>query len=106
MKFQQLKTLVVSIIILSFIITIKAETKSVLIGKDIVLFEPENFDSHSHLPSFALLNEPNEIGAMPETWSTKVQFTEAFDKSIAYINVDKNTDLYGTGEVTGSLIRN
>ena len=106
MKFQQLKTLVVSIIILSFIIIIKAETKSVLIGKDIVLFEPENFDSHSHLPSFVLLNEPNEIGAMPETWSTKVQFTEAFDKSIAYINVDKNTDLYGTGEVTGSLLRN
>jgi len=93
-------------IILLGIAPAKAKGKSVLIGKDIVMFTPANFDAKSHLPSFALLEEPKEIGAKPDNWKSNVEFTEAFGKSIAYIKVDKRCDLYGTGEVTGSLIRN
>jgi len=77
-----------------------------LIGDGIAVFYPDHFDPASHLPSFALVQEPAEKGAVPSSWRTHVQFDTAFGKSIAYIDVDDNTDLYGTGEVTGSLIRN
>ncbi len=80
--------------------------QSVLIAEDIAIFYPENFIHESHLPSFALVQEPLEKGAVPASWKTYVQFDTAFGKSIAYIGVDDNTDLYGTGEVTGPLVRN
>lgn len=85
---------------------LSAAHKALLIGDDIVMFVPENFSARAHLPSFALVKEPEVMGTMPENWKTKVEFTRAFGKSIAHIKIDKNTDLYGTGEVTGSLIRN
>ncbi len=80
--------------------------RSALIGDGIAIFYPEHFNPKAHLPSFALVKEPNEKGALPDSWKTHVQFDTAFGKRIAYIDIDDKTDLYGTGEVTGPLVRN
>lgn len=107
MKPQTFKKLNLFIIILLVTVTtLIAQSRTALIDKDIVMFTPENFATETHLPSFALQKEPIIIDKMPKSWKIKVDFSEAFGKSIAYINVDKNTDLYGTGEVTGPLLRN
>ncbi|MBN2279090.1 MAG: DUF5110 domain-containing protein [Candidatus Marinimicrobia bacterium] len=80
--------------------------KAELIGEKMVMFTPINFDGKAHLPSFALENEPQVIGEKPKEWQINVEFAEAFDRSIAYLPLDVNIDLYGTGEVTGPLLRN
>ena len=66
---------------------VKFAEKSVLIGKDTAIFYPKDFDSFGNLPSFALIEKPQEIGQTPANWPTKVQFDTAFDKNIAYIAI-------------------
>lgn len=83
-----------------------SQERAALIQNDIAVFYPADFDSIRQLPSFALEYEPEEQGALPSSWSTRVQFEEAFGKSIAYVEIADGTDLYGTGEVTGELRRN
>ncbi|MBN2280151.1 MAG: DUF5110 domain-containing protein [Candidatus Marinimicrobia bacterium] len=85
---------------------LKPAASAFLIQKDIALFVPENFDKKSHLPSFALVKEPEYFDILPENWPTKVKFTESKNRSIVQIKTGKKTDLYGTGEVTGPLHRN
>ncbi len=85
---------------------LQAAPQSMLIDDNIVMFVPEGFVAEDHLPSFALTKEPKKIGNMPGNWQTTVEFTQAFGKSIAHIKIPEKTDLYGTGEVTGPLLRN
>ncbi len=75
-------------------------------GHDLAIFYPPDYDSAAHRPSFAIVHEPNPTGPISETWELNVNFTEFSDRHIAQIRIDENTDLYGTGEVTGDLIRN
>jgi len=79
---------------------------AVLIGENTVMFVPEDFQAEAHLPSFALEKEPVVLGPAPEQWNTRVRFGRAVGRSMAYIEIDEDTDLYGTGEVTGPLVRN
>lgn len=83
-----------------------SQQRVALIKENIAVFYPDNFSKNNHLPSLALIKEPAEIGSLPSNWKTMVAFSESHGKSYAYIKVDDETDLYGTGEVTGSLIRN
>ena len=83
-----------------------SQTKSYLIMDDVAIFYPENFNADDHLPSFALVNEPVKIAEMPDDWATKVDFLYNGKLSIAYVDIDETTDIYGTGEVTGPLKRN
>lgn len=83
-----------------------SQEKAALIMDNVAIFYPEDFNKEKHLPSFALEKEPEEIGQLPESWKTKVQFSKSLGKSIAYINTTEDTDFYGTGEVTGPLLRN
>lgn len=83
-----------------------AQERAVLIKDNIAVFYPDSFIKEKHLPSFALQTEPEEIASLPSIWKTKVLFSNTFGKSMAYIKIDEGTSLYGTGEVTGSLIRN
>ncbi len=83
-----------------------SQERAALIQNDIAVFYPADFDPSRQLPSFALENEPEEQGALPSSWSTRVHFSEAFGKSMAYVEIADGTDLYGTGEVTGELRRN
>lgn len=77
-----------------------------LIGKNVCLFYPTNFDSKSQLPSFTLLQEPKATDAVPGNWKLNPHFYFQNGKCIATLSVTKGTSLYGTGENTGSLIRN
>jgi len=77
-----------------------------LIGNNVSIFYPEHYNAKAHKPSFALLKEPKAIGKIPSNWILKPNFYLKEGKSIASLPVFKGTSLYGTGEVTGKLIRN
>ena len=79
---------------------------SKLIGNNVSIFYPKNYDAKAHQPSFALLKEPKAIGKIPQSWSLKPAFYSKNGKTIATLPIFKETSLYGTGENTGSLIRN
>ena len=77
-----------------------------LIGKNVCVFYPEHYNAKPHQPSFALLKEPKTIGKIPQNWKLKPDFYSKNGKTIATLPISKGTSLYGTGENTGSLIRN
>lgn len=77
-----------------------------LIGKNVCVFYPVNYNAGPHTPSFALFQEPKVIGNVPENWTFKPNFYSNNGKTIATLPIAKGTSLYGTGENTGSLIRN
>jgi len=77
-----------------------------LIGKNVSIFYPEHYNIKADSPSFALLNEPKAIGNIPTDWLLTPNFYLKEGKSIATLPVFKGTSLYGTGEVTGKLMRN
>ena len=77
-----------------------------LIGKDICVFYPLQYDAKPHTPSFALLQEPKTTGEVPGNWMLRPDFYSKNGKTIATLPISKGTSLYGTGENTGSLIRN
>ena len=81
--------------------------RSAMIGKKMAVFYPENFKAHEMLPSFALLKEPVEQGKIRRSWKIFPKFyINANGDNCISIPFAKGTDLYGTGEVTGSLRRN
>lgn len=77
-----------------------------LIGKDICIFYPANYDPKPHEPSFALLNEPVLTGKVPSDWAQRPNFYVKNGKAIATLPIEEGTALYGTGENTGPLLRN
>ena len=77
-----------------------------MIGKNVSIFYPAHYDAKPHQPSFALLKEPKAMGEIPATWTLKPTFYSKNGKTIATLPIAKGTSLYGTGEVTGSLLRN
>lgn len=71
------------------------------------MYYPANFDSVRHLPSLALLEEPTatkRLTQFPKVLSPI--FSQGDSTTIAEIKIEAGTDLYGTGEVTGDLVRN
>jgi len=81
-------------------------SRSQQIGDEIMIFYPENFVPERMLPSMMLLEEPEELGAVPSKWRVIPEFSEKDGKNIAKIAIEEGTDLYGTGEVLGGLINN
>src|SRR5665648_9690 len=77
-----------------------------LIESKVAVFYPADFDSVENLPSFALVKEFPVTGKIPPNWNLSPNFYHSGEKTIATIPVKKGTSLYGTGEVTGSLLRN
>ncbi|WP_353330856.1 TIM-barrel domain-containing protein [Bacteroides sedimenti] len=77
-----------------------------LIGKNVSVFYPRNYDSSAHQPSFALLKEPAVTGEVPSGWELRPNFYLKGRKSYATLPIAKGTSLYGTGENTGPLLRN
>ncbi|MEQ9021932.1 MAG: hypothetical protein RLN82_04125, partial [Pseudomonadales bacterium] len=84
---------------------VSAAERAALIQDNVAIFYPENFDAEANLPSFALLQEPEETGALPDSWKTRVEFSSAFGQPMAQVEVDSSTTLYGGGEVLGRLLR-
>jgi len=97
---------IVGLLLLSYTVYADNKGRSALIGNNVAVFYPPDFNPKESLPSFAVLNEPKEEGPLPESWKMKVEFSKAFGKTMAYIKTDPQTDLYGTGETTGTLLKN
>ncbi len=77
-----------------------------MIDDGVARFWPSGVDQSHVLPSFALENPRQSIGAVPASWELKPKFGTYENKKYAYLDIPVETDLYGTGEVTGSLLRN
>ena len=86
--------------------TYAIDTTDKLIGNNVSVFYPGQYNAKAHMPSFALLKEPAAVGEIPNHWGLKPNFYSKNGKSIAALAIDKGTSLYGTGENIGSLIRN
>ena len=86
--------------------TISFSQSSFLAGDGIAVFYPADFDSTLTLPSLAIERDLKPQKAMPSGWEIVPEFRTEDGKSIAEISCGPDVDLYGTGEVTGSLRRN
>jgi alpha-glucosidase len=86
--------------------SVMADSRDGLLGKDIAIFYPANFDSASNLPSMALTQEFPTTGSLPGDWKLVPKFYTKSGKSYASFAVSWSISLYGTGEVTGPLLRN
>jgi alpha-glucosidase len=82
------------------------ERRSYTCGDRVAVFLPGGFDPSGTLPSLAIVKELKPSGAVPPEWRTRPVFGEEGGRSVITIAVEKGTDLYGTGEVTGPLRRN
>ncbi|WP_321425366.1 TIM-barrel domain-containing protein [uncultured Bacteroides sp.] len=100
------KYLLVCLLAISSVSFIQAGGPDKLIGKNVSVFYPKNYDAKSHQPSFALLKEPIAVGDIPRNWDLKPRFYSKDGKTYATLPITKGTSLYGTGENTGSLLRN
>ncbi|MCE5187200.1 MAG: DUF5110 domain-containing protein [Planctomycetaceae bacterium] len=80
--------------------------KTERIGEGVTRFWPEGVDPKDTLPSLALEQSLKAVGPVTEKWPLRPVFGISGGKKYAYIDIDPEIDLYGTGEVTGSLLRN
>jgi alpha-glucosidase len=101
-----MKKLILSIILVLCSCITFSQPHSEMIGDNIAVFYPDAFDSTGTLPSLALLAEPAVVGPVPVDWAVTPEFFIEEGKNCARIYTEVGTDLYGTGEVTGSLRRN
>jgi alpha-glucosidase len=81
--------------------SIKAST-----NKSVFVFYPPGFDRNHAMPSMALLKEPGGITHKPPRGIIAPHFYTDGTKNCAFIEIEEGTSLYGTGEVTGPLLRN
>lgn len=86
-------------------IIMKVNCSSFYAGDGVTVFLPEGFNPSDHLPSPAFVNEPEPAkGGQAHTCAIVPQFRRFLGKSIAVIETG-DADLYGGGEVNGSLRR-
>ena len=79
---------------------------SFLTADGIAVFYPSGFDSAQTLPSLAIEKDLIAWKGIPSDWELIPDFAVENGKSIAKITYEGTVDLYGTGEVVGSLKRN
>jgi alpha-glucosidase len=77
-----------------------------MIGPETAIFYPTGFEAEQTLPSLGLKNEPTVSGAIPDNWKLAPLFRSFGGKNIAEFYAGPNVSFYGTGEVTGPLLRN
>ncbi len=76
------------------------------IGAGIALFLPVDLSVDRMPTSLCLLNRPQPQGPLPTSWTLAPEFAYSETRTRATLAVPNGTSLYGTGEVTGSLLRN
>lgn len=72
---------------------------------NIFVFYPPGFEQSRMSPSMAVINEPPACEA-PPSWSTVPKFYNEDSRNAVFFAIEEGTSLYGTGEVTGPLLRN
>ena len=75
-------------------------------NKGVFVFYPPGLDKNHMLPPMALLKEAGKITYKPPPDTVVPSFYTAGAKNCAFIEIEGGTSLYGTGEVTGPLLRN
>ncbi len=80
-------------------------TQGVMVGDGIARFIPKGYDAEK-IPTFAIADEPEEKGSLPENWQLVPDFYLENGKAGASLSIPEGTSLYGGGEVTGPLLRN
>lgn len=77
-----------------------------MLDSDVAMFLPNDL-SVNHLPrSFSLLEQPTTGAQISSGWRVVPAFSFSETKTRATIAIPEGTSLYGSGEVTGSLLRN
>ncbi|MDD2763524.1 MAG: glycoside hydrolase family 31 protein [Opitutaceae bacterium] len=77
-----------------------------MLGDRIALFLPTDLPLDRLPPSLCLLDRPKPGEAPPAAWRVTPAFSFSDARTRATIPVPDGTSLYGTGEVTGPLLRN
>lgn len=77
-----------------------------MIGDGMARFWPSKNSVKQALPSFALEKPRAAVGPVDASWQVRPSFGSFDDCRYVYFDVPADVDLYGTGEVTGSLLRN
>ena len=90
---------------LSIVVTAMAQASFVTSDR-VAVFYPAGYDASQHQPSPIFEHEPVATQTLPDSWQVCPVFSEDGSRNVATLSVGKNIDLYGTGEVTGSLRRN
>lgn len=80
--------------------------KAEMVGERTARFWPAGADESKALPSFAIEKPRTPTGPVPRSWKLKPKFSKAKECKYVVLEVPAETDLYGTGEVTGGLLRN
>jgi alpha-glucosidase len=76
------------------------------IGDGVAMFLPADLPPDRVPPSFALVQKPESTGPVGKDWPDTPAFAFSETRTRATIPVPPGTSLYGTGEVTGLLLRN
>ena len=76
-----------------------------LIGAGTALFSPQGYQT-AQTPSLAFATPPTERGPVPNDWKLFPEYFQENGKAGASVTVPPGSSLYGTGEVTGPLLRN
>lgn len=77
-----------------------------LVSEGVALFVPEGLDPSALPASLALVAPPRIAAPLPAGWTLRPVFAGSATRFQARIEVPREVDLYGTGEVTGPLRRN
>jgi len=79
--------------------------RAFLIAGEIAVFYPPGLNKRQTGPSLLLSREAREIGRLPSSWTVRPDFYNRGTRNCAVIGTEEGTSLYGTGEVTGPLLR-
>lgn len=77
-----------------------------MLADGIARFVPAEVDPSTLPSSFALIEPLTARGPVPDTWRVLPAFTRTDGAFVAATSIDTGTNLYGTGEVAGPLLRN
>lgn len=84
--------------------TVAADSEK--IDEDMYRFWQSESDKSKVARSFIFQKEYTSIGSVPDSVKLSPSFCTVGDTRYVYFDIDPETDLYGTGEVTGNLLRN
>ena len=72
----------------------------------VAVFYPAKYDASAHAPSPIFERELYPIGEVPADWKIRPVYSQAGNEQVVTLQVGEDVDLYGGGEVWGSLRRN
>ena len=79
---------------------------SYLSAPGVAVFYPAKYDASAHAPSPIFERELYPIGEVPADWKIRPVYSQVGKEQVVTLHVGEDVDLYGGGEVWGSLRRN